>query len=212
MCKVINLRIGKSELMDTFNTKEPGYTARLQKLERKSWKVFLDVQRPFRTPVLKLELGKTLEIGCGIGRVLQWLPDSCGVDHNPFSIEVARRRGLTAFTNDEFHSTPYAVIDSFDSIVMAHLLEHLTSEKIDSLFFDFRKYLRPNGRLLVICPQEAGYHSDSTHINFVDFKAIASLGERHGFEVVSMRSNPFPRFFGRIFRYNEFFVTLKSMK
>ena len=125
---------------------------------------------------MKLELGKILEICCGIGRVLQRLPDSCGVDHNPFSIEVARRRGLTAFTNDEFHSTPYAVIDSFDSIVMAQLLEHLSSEKIDAIFFEFRKYLRPNGRLLVICPQEAGYHSDSTHINFVDFKAIASLG------------------------------------
>jgi SAM-dependent methyltransferase len=198
--------------VDTQNTKEPWYAYRLQKLEGKSWKAVLDVQRVFRKPVIKLGLGKTLEIGCGIGRVLQWLPNSCGVDHNPSSVEVARARGLTAFTNEEFHSTPLAITGTFDAIIMAHLLEHLNAAQRDSLMFEFKRYLKPRGTLLIVCPQEAGFRSDSTHTNFMDLQAIESFGELHGFVVHQKKSYPFPRFMGRFFRYNEFFVVLKSIK
>lgn len=202
---------GASRHMNLHNTKETWYTERLQRLEGSSWKALLDVQRPFRKPVIELNLGKTLELGCGIGRVLQWLPDSCGVDHNSSSIAVAKVRGLIAFTNEEFHSSPLAINSSFDSIVMAHLLEHLDITQRNSLMLEFRKYLKPQGRLLIICPQEAGYRSDSTHVNFMDHKSIESFGASHGFIVNSMKSNPFPRFMGRIFRYNEFFVVLQSI-
>ena len=196
--------------MDSRDTSEPWYTARLNRLGNKKWKILLGAQRPFQAPITNLRLGKTLEIGCGVGRVLQWLPNSIGVDHNSTSGAAARARGLTAFTNEEFHLSEFAISKSFDSIVMAHLLEHLSEDERNTIMKEFREYLIPEGRLVIICPQEAGFYSDSTHIEYLDFISIKEYGLRHNFVVELATSNPFPRFFGKLFRYNEFFVVLKS--
>ena len=93
---------------------------------------------------------------------------------------------------------------------MSHLLEHLTDDKRNTIMKEFRKYLIPEGRLVIICPQEAGFRSDSTHIEYLDFKSIKEYGLRHDFVVEFAKSNPFPRFLGKLFKYNEFFVVLKS--
>jgi SAM-dependent methyltransferase len=197
--------------MDANNTREPWYTDRLQNLAGKRWKTQFDLQRFFKAPIKALALGKTLEVGCGVGRVLGWLPNSCGVDHNPTSVAVARSRGLTAFTNEEFHKSKMAIPESFDSIVMSHLLEHLDQNQIRAIMLEFRKYLKQSGRLVIICPQESGFRSDPTHITYMDFKSIEEYGESHNFEIVSAISNPFPRCFGHFFKYNEFFVVLKAL-
>ena len=196
--------------MNNRDTSQPWYTARLNSLGNRKWKILLGTQRPFKAPITNLRLGKTLEIGCGIGRVLQWLPNSIGVDHNSTSLDTARARGLTVFTNEEFHLSEFAISKSFDSILMAHLLEHMTEEERNTIIKEFRKYLIPEGRLVIICPQEAGFRSDSTHIEYLDFISIKEYGLRHDFVVELAKSNPFPRFFGKLFRYNEFFVVLKS--
>ena len=93
---------------------------------------------------------------------------------------------------------------------MAHLLEHMTGDERNTIMKDFREYLIPEGRLVIICPQEAGFCSDSTHIEYLDFKSIKEYGLRHDFVVELAKSNPFPRLFGKLFKYNEFFVVLKS--
>ena len=93
---------------------------------------------------------------------------------------------------------------------MAHFLEHMTEDERNTIMKEFRKYLKPEGRLVIICPQEAGFRSDSTHIEYLDFNAIKEYGLRHNFVVELAKSNPFPRFFGKLFKYNEFFVVLKS--
>lgn len=198
--------------MNNKDTSEPWYTARLNRLGNKKWKILLGTQRPFKAPITNLRLGKTLEIGCGIGRVLQWLPNSIGVDHNPTSVAAAQARGLTVFTNKEFHLSEFAIPKSFDSIMMSHLLEHLTKDERNTIMQEFKEYLIPGGRLVIICPQEAGFCSDSTHIEYLDFKSIKEYGLRHDFVVELAKSNPFPRFFGKVFKYNEFFVVLKSCK
>ena len=192
------------------DTSQPWYTARLNRLGNKKWKILLGTHRPFKTPITSLCLGRTLEIGCGVGRVLQWLPNSIGVDHNSTSVDAARARGLTAFTNEEFHLSEFAISKSFDSILMAHLLEHMTEDERNTIMKEFRKYLQPKGRLVIICPQEAGFRSDSTHIEYLDFNSIEEYGLRHDFVIELAKSNPFPRFFGKLFKYNEFFVVLKS--
>ena len=197
-------------MVNNRDTSQPWYTARLNRLGNKKWKILLGTQRPFKVPITNLRLGKTLEIGCGVGRVLQWLPNSIGVDHNPTSIVAARARGLTTFSNEEFHLSKFAISKSFDSLLMAHLLEHMTEDERNTIMKEFRKYLKPEGRLVIICPQEAGFRSDSTHIEYLDFNAIKEYGLRHDFVVELAKSNPFPRFFGKLFKYNEFFVVLKS--
>lgn len=47
------------------------YAERLQTLETKRWKTLLDVQRPYRWNLRRLDLKRTLDVGCGIGRNLR---------------------------------------------------------------------------------------------------------------------------------------------
>ena len=75
------------------------YAERLRSLSTARWKRWLDVQAPYRAHLRRLHLGRTLDVGCGTGRNLRALdPGSVGVDHNPFSVALARQAGFTAYT------------------------------------------------------------------------------------------------------------------
>src|SRR5262245_7515058 len=103
------------------------YTERLLRLQSVRWKRVLDVQAPYRWNLRRLEPGFTLEIGCGIGRNLLHLRgNGVGTDTNPYSIEVCRSRGLTAFTPAEFAETEYAAPGTFETILFSHVAEHMT--------------------------------------------------------------------------------------
>src|SRR6185503_19361862 len=70
------------------------YTARLSSLGDQWWKRALDVQAPYRWNLRRLELGFTLDIGCGLGRNLKHLEGrGVGIDHNQTSIDIARAAG-----------------------------------------------------------------------------------------------------------------------
>ena len=169
------------------------------------WKRLLPTQAPYRLHLRSLRLGRTLDVGCGLGRNLVALsPGSVGVDHNPHSIALCRERGLSAWTTDEFPSSPDAREGSYDSLLMAHVLEHVDAATADEIWATYRRYLRPRGRVVLICPQERGYESDETHIRFVDENGLRSTA--HGWGALPLRgySFPLPRTFGRFFAYNEF--------
>lgn len=191
---------------DASGTERDDYAERLEALQSVWWKRILPVQLPYRWNIRRLRLGRTLDIGCGIGRNLLHLDDAVGVDHNPRSIEIARERGLVAFTSEEFKASQFAVPDAFDSILVAHVLEHMTRENAKHLLLDYAGFLRPGGRVCIITPQERGYSSDPTHVEFVDFGAISVLCDELGFAIDRSYSFPFPRSFGRAFIYNEFVV------
>ena len=185
-------------------TEQEEYTKRLSSLET-GWKKFLDVQRPYRNHLRRLDLGFVLDIGCGLGRNLLHLGgNGVGIDHNRHSIDVARQRGLTAFTPEEFHSSLYASEERFDSILLAHVAEHLTPQEFIAILGGYLYYLRPGGRVVIITPQERGFRSDPTHVTFMDFKKIAEITKECGLLVKAQYSFPFPRGIGYLFTYNEF--------
>ena len=66
--------------------------------------------------------------------------------------------------------------------------------------------LRPGGRLLLIAPQEAGFRSDPTHVELMDFTRLQRISTRLGLVPERTFSFPFPRWAGRWFTYNEFVV------
>ena len=51
------------------------YADRLRRKEDARWKQVLDVQAPYRWNLRRQELGRTLDVGCGIGRNLVSLSD-----------------------------------------------------------------------------------------------------------------------------------------
>ena len=185
------------------DTADPAYADRLRGLEQQWWRR-LPVQAPYRWNIRRLAPGFTLDVGCGLGRNLRHLGgNGVGIDHNPAAVAEARTRGLRAFTPPEFRASEFAVPARFDSLLVAHVLEHLTDRAAAELVAEYVPYVRAGGRVIVICPQAAGFRSDPTHVTPFDRRTITQLLEQQELSVISQRSFPFPAPVGRVFTYNE---------
>ncbi len=185
------------------STGEP-YAHRLQALERRWLARTFDVQRLYRRNIERLRLGFVLDVGCGLGRNLRHAGGTgVGIDIDDAAVATTRARGLTAFTPAGFSASEYARPEGFDSLLMAHVLEHLSPKEGQELLRQYLPFLRANGQLVLICPQEAGFRSDPTHVSFLGGQDLASLADRCEVSVVSVRSHPFPRPVGHIFPHNE---------
>lgn len=187
------------------------YADRLVRLQQSSWKRILNVQAPYRWNLRRLNMGKVLDIGCGIGRNLINLAGGVGIDPNTSAVEIACAHGLTAYTPEAFDASPDSRQDSYDSILLAHVAEHIGLQATILLIKRYLNLLKSNGQVVIITPQEAGYQSDATHIEFVDFDKLREISTALGLVESRSYSFPFPRILGRVFRYNEFvFVSRKS--
>ncbi len=195
----------------TGETAGADYAHRLVRLEGAWWRRAVPVQFPYALHLHSLRLGRTLDVGCGLGRNLKHLPaGSVGVDHNAVSVVLCRARGLTACTVEELPELPQNRATDFDSVLLAHVVEHMSEPEGDALLASVLPRLRPGGRLVLITPQERGYTTDATHVRFVDNQALSVLAERQGLVVERSYSFPFPRAAGRAFPYNEFVLLARK--
>lgn len=187
------------------DTRDASYTARLKAKESPAWKRLLNVQAPYQWNLRRQRLGRTIDVGCGIGRNLVTLDaGSLGVDHNAASVAEARTRGLAALTTKDWEESPERQPESFDSILLAHVIEHLDETTGRSLLEAYLPYLKPDGKVFLICPQERGYTTDATHVRFTDGDDLARLARDVGLLPEQWFSFPFPRWAGKAFTYNEF--------
>src|SRR6185312_12060707 len=189
------------------STDTPDYAERLRRKQMLWWKRLLRVQAPYRWNLRRQDLGRTLDLGCGIGRNLGVLAEgSIGVDHNAQAVALARSSGYDAYTVQEFMEGDLAIVGAFDGLLLSHVVEHMEREEAVALIREFLPFVRPGGRIFLVCPQERGYASDSTHVWFAqDFDLEALVGTL-GLELERSFSFPFPRRAGKLFIYNEFGV------
>lgn len=187
------------------DTRDREYADHLIRLQTARWKRLLRVQAPYGWDLRRIQPGFVLEVGCGIGRnLLQLRGNAVGLDHNRFVVEYARSLGLRALTPDEFESSEHNRPETFDSLLLSHVAEHMRREEFVDLVRTYRPLLKDAGKLIVRCPQERGYSSDVSHVQFMDFDELRQAASEAGFDVYREYSFPFPRFVGRIFIYNEF--------
>lgn len=73
----------------------------------------------------------------------------------------------------------------------------------ENLVRDHLPYLRSGGQVIVIVPQEVGYASDDTHVNFLAADDVVALLASCGLSTERNYSFPFPRIVGWVFRHNE---------
>ena len=189
------------------STDTPDYAERLRRKQGLWWKRLLRVQAPYHWNLRRQDLGRTLDLGCGIGRNLGVLAEgSIGVDHNAQAVALARSSGYDAYTVQEFMEGDLAIVGAFDGLLLSHVVEHMEREEAVALIREFLPFVRPGGRIFLVCPQERGYASDSTHVWFAqDFDLEALVGTL-GLELERSFSFPFPRRAGKLFIYNEFGV------
>lgn len=189
---------------DLKDTRSGTYAERLRRKEQAPWKRVLQVQAPYRWNIRRQSLGRTLDIGCGIGRNLEALPEgSVGVDHNEDAVRMARSRGLTAFTVDEWEAIRDGFGGAFDGLLVAHVLEHMSPASALELLKQYLPFLRCGGRAFLICPQERGFASDPTHVQFTTGEDLRAIAEGVGLFPNEPFSFPFPRWAGQVFTHNE---------
>jgi 2-polyprenyl-3-methyl-5-hydroxy-6-metoxy-1,4-benzoquinol methylase len=180
------------------------YTRRLQRLSGRPWKRL--VPNPYRWNVRRLATGRVLDIGCGIGRCLDFVrPRGVGVDPNETAVAVCREKGHEAYRPDEF-AAAYPAADfgrRFDTLLCSHVLEHLDQPTGVELLRSYLPHVGDGGRVILITPQERGQRSDPTHVRLMDARALAELADKCGLRVERTSSFPLPRAFGRWFVYNE---------
>jgi SAM-dependent methyltransferase len=187
------------------DTSGDDYARRLQTKQHVWWKRALNVQAPYQYNLRRQGLGRTLDVGCGIGRNLETLGGgSVGVDHNAASVALARERGVTALTVAEWETSQLRQPESFDGLLLAHVIEHMAAADGIAILESYLPYLRPGGKVFFICPQERGYASDPTHVRFTTGDDLAALARDVGLVPDPWFSFPFPRWAGKPFIYNEF--------
>lgn len=141
--------------------------------------------------------GPTLDFGCGVGELLRQLPEgSRGVEYNQATVEHCRRQGLPVDyydgTRDDWTLSSLPAEQTFESMVLSHVLEHL-EDPID-IFCKLLPAAAARGisRVLVIVPGRAGFRIDDTHVTFVDRGMLEDeeIPARTGFRCV--RGSYFP--------------------
>ena len=70
--------------------------------------------------------------------------------------------------------------------------------------FFFVYLLKNHGKLVIITPQEAGFKSDATHVEFMNFAKLKAIARELDSKIIKQYSFPFPRIVGKLFKYNEF--------
>ena len=181
---------------------DAAYAERLARLSGARWKRW--VPNPYRWNARRLCQGRVLDVGCGIGRNLGFLDGrGTGVDPNADAIAMARAAGLDAYVPEDLPDDRR----DFDTLLCAHVLEHLDGVDAPALLRTWLPRIRPGGRVVLICPQERGFASDETHVRFLDGSDLATMCREVGLASARVRSFPLPRWFGRWFVYNETVVT-----
>jgi 2-polyprenyl-3-methyl-5-hydroxy-6-metoxy-1,4-benzoquinol methylase len=119
--------------------------------------------------VLKRAKGRVLDIGCGRGGLLEELSDngceSYGVELNPDSVEICRKKGL----NVKVGSIDDLDFEEgfFDTVILWHVIEHVpfpmkALEKI-------KKILKPGGSVFLFLPNASSYFAALFGISWVNW-------------------------------------------
>jgi SAM-dependent methyltransferase len=108
---------------------------------------------------------KILDVGCGYGSKLRLLRargfDVVGVEANAALAKANTDAGFRVLTRDEFQQTA----DMYDVLLMSHVIEHFSPERLLEFMDEYLDRLKPGGHLLIATPLHSRYfHDDFDHV------------------------------------------------
>jgi SAM-dependent methyltransferase len=146
--------------------------------------------------------GRLLDVGCGTGAFVHYATargfDACGIDFSHKSVEAGRRRfGLRTLVarpladfREEQAGRPFDVVTSFE------VLEHVESPR--AFLADIHALLGPGGLVVLSVPNRGRwpvrglFDSPPHHLTRWTERALRTLLELSGFDVVRMERTPVP--------------------
>jgi SAM-dependent methyltransferase len=131
--------------------------------------------------------GRVLDIGCGIGDMVRFRPDTAGVDVNGECVRYCVEQGLDV-TLMEPDRLPFEGA-TFDGVVLDNVLEHIAEPS--PLLAEVRRVLKPGGKFLVAVPGARGYAHDPDHKVFYTDRGLVERVSRAGFVHETTRHTPF---------------------
>ncbi len=132
--------------------------------------------------------GRVLDVGCGIGDLLRYRPNTVGVDVNPSTVAFCRSSGFDARVM-QVDVLPFEP-QEFDGVVLDNVLEHIA--RPHQLLVEIRRVLRKEGALVVGVPGKRGFAADPDHkVFYNELKLKATLREA-GFTMQSTFRRPIP--------------------
>lgn len=133
--------------------------------------------------------GHTLDVGCGIGDMLSFRPNTVGVDINPHNVAFCKELGhvVNVMMPDLL---PFEE-KSFESVLLDNVLEHISEPT--PLLAEIRRVLKPEGVVLIGVPGVLGQASDPDHKYFYDEAALSLKAKNSGFKVIKTFHMPLGR-------------------
>jgi len=142
--------------------------------------------------------GRVLDVGCGIGDMVRFRPNTVGVDVNARAVDFCRSQDLDVRIMPP-DRLPFADL-TFDGAVLDNVLEHLTEPS--ALLSEIHRVLLPGGTLIVGVPGERGYASDPDHKRHYPRQQLIDCLGQAGFGVTCLFHQPFrSELLDRYFRY-----------
>lgn len=163
--------------------------------ERRTWR---DYRRLLGEVILDSEGGPLLDVGCGIGYLVECarrfgIP-AIGLEGSSTALRLGRKRHPHADLRDWLSGTPLPVADrTVGSAVLNEFVDHVSREDNELLFTELQRVLRPGGTLIVNSPSRYNkYDDDPGHVTFFSPSEFRSFVEYFGFEVVRQPYVPLP--------------------
>lgn len=132
--------------------------------------------------------GRVLDVGCGVGDMLDFRPNTTGVDINPHTVAWCRSQGLDAHEMEQ-DVLPFAK-GSFQGVILDNVIEHIHDP--ENLMCEIYRVLEPEGVLIVGVPGLCGYASDPDHKIFYDESKLVEVLSKTGFSLKRMMHLPLP--------------------
>jgi len=130
--------------------------------------------------------GRVLDVGCGVGDMLAYRPDTTGVDINPHTVAWCRSQGLDVYEMVK-DVLPFDN-GSFQGVVLDNVIEHLYDP--EKLLCEIHRVLESKGVFVVGVPGLRGYDSDSDHKVFYDESSLVEVLNASGFSLVKLMHLP----------------------